>query len=60
MFIISDYFNSCVHARLFSAHSAEIENAGGSAFPLEVDIRDEQQVDRAVADATEYFGGIDI
>jgi citronellol/citronellal dehydrogenase len=40
--------------------AAEIEAAGGKALPLQVDIRDEDQVKRAVAAAAEHFGGIDI
>jgi citronellol/citronellal dehydrogenase len=38
----------------------EIETAGGKALPLAVDIRDEEQVYRAVAKTVETFGGIDI
>jgi len=40
--------------------AAEIEAAGGQCLPLQVDIRDEQQVAGAVAAAVERFGGIDI
>lgn len=40
--------------------AAEIEAAGGQCLPLQVDIRDEQQVAGAVAAAAERFGGIDI
>lgn len=40
--------------------AAEIEAAGGKALALQVDIRDEEQVKRAVAQAAETFGGIDI
>jgi citronellol/citronellal dehydrogenase len=40
--------------------AAEIEAAGGQCLPLQVDIRDEQQVAQAVAAAVERFGGIDI
>lgn len=40
--------------------AAEIEAAGGVALPLKVDIRDEQSVLAAVADAVSRFGGIDI
>jgi len=40
--------------------AAEIEAAGGRCLPLQVDIRDEQQVAQAVAAAAERFGGIDI
>jgi citronellol/citronellal dehydrogenase len=38
----------------------EIEAAGGKALPLQVDIRDEEQVQAAVAKTVETFGGIDI
>jgi citronellol/citronellal dehydrogenase len=40
--------------------AAEIEAAGGRCLPLQVDIRDEQQVAAAVAASAERFGGIDI
>jgi citronellol/citronellal dehydrogenase len=38
----------------------EIEAAGGEALALQVDIRDEAQVQTAMARAAETFGGIDI
>jgi citronellol/citronellal dehydrogenase len=38
----------------------EIAAAGGQALPLPVDIRDEGQVEAAVTQAVERFGGIDI
>ncbi|MCC5862312.1 MAG: NAD(P)-dependent oxidoreductase [Gammaproteobacteria bacterium] len=38
----------------------EIEAAGGKALPLVCDIRDEAQVEAAVAATVEAFGGIDI
>lgn len=38
----------------------EIEAAGGSALALECDIRSEEDVERAVAQTVEHFGGIDI
>ncbi len=38
----------------------EIEAAGGHALPLAVDIRYEEQVYNAVAQAVQHFGGIDI
>ncbi|RUO97717.1 NAD(P)-dependent oxidoreductase [Hyphomicrobium sp.] len=43
-------------------HSAakEIEAAGGTALALECDIRNEEDVQRAVARTVERFGGIDI
>lgn len=37
-----------------------IEEAGGQALPIVGDIRDEAQVEAAVAQAVERFGGIDI
>jgi citronellol/citronellal dehydrogenase len=40
--------------------AAEIEAAGGRALPLAVDIRDDEQVAKAVAQTVETFGGIDI
>jgi citronellol/citronellal dehydrogenase len=44
---------------IYSA-AQEIEAAGGRALPLQVDIRDEDQVLAAVAKTVETFGGIDI
>ncbi|MDX2225082.1 MAG: NAD(P)-dependent oxidoreductase [Rhodospirillaceae bacterium] len=43
-------------------HSAaqEIEAAGGRALPMQVDIREEAQVEAAVANTVKTFGGIDI
>jgi citronellol/citronellal dehydrogenase len=38
----------------------EIVAAGGEALPIAVDVRDEAQVDAAVAAAVERFGGLDI
>jgi citronellol/citronellal dehydrogenase len=38
----------------------EIEAAGGSALPIVGDIRDETQVEAAVAAAVERFGGVDV
>lgn len=38
----------------------EIEAAGGKALPLVVDIRSEELVEKAVAEAVKTFGGIDI
>src|SRR6266852_1520944 len=40
--------------------AAQIEQAGGKALPLVVDIRFEDQVYRAVEQAVGHFGGIDI
>ena len=40
--------------------AADVEQAGGRALPLQVDIRDEAQVAAAVAQAVAKFGGIDI
>ncbi len=44
---------------IFTA-AAEIEAAGGRVLPLAVDIRDDAQVDEALARTAEAFGGIDI
>src|SRR5437867_10972208 len=38
----------------------QIEAAGGRALPIVGDIRDEDQVEAAVAQAVERFGGIDV
>lgn len=40
--------------------AADIERAGGKALAVATDIRDEAQVEAAVAAAVERFGGIDI
>ncbi|XP_039493536.1 hydroxysteroid dehydrogenase-like protein 2 [Drosophila santomea] len=40
--------------------AAEIEKAGGKAYPCVVDVRDEEQVRSAVEAAVAKFGGIDI
>ncbi len=44
---------------IFTA-AAEIEEAGGVALPLRVDLRDETQVRAALAETAKRFGGIDI
>ena len=44
---------------IYSA-AEEIEQAGGQALPVAVDIRDESQVEAAVQAAVQRFGGIDI
>jgi citronellol/citronellal dehydrogenase len=44
---------------IFSA-AEEIEKAGGKALPLQVDIRNDEQVIEAVKKGVEKFGGIDI
>jgi citronellol/citronellal dehydrogenase len=38
----------------------EIRAAGGDALPVQVDVRDEAQVERAVQQAVEAYGGIDV
>ena len=40
--------------------SEEIAAAGGNALPLEVDVRDELAIHRAVEKAAQRFGGIDV
>jgi len=44
---------------IFTA-AEEIEKAGGKALPIACDIRDEQSVEKAIADTAAKFGGIDI
>jgi citronellol/citronellal dehydrogenase len=44
---------------IFTA-AADVERAGGKALPVATDIRDESQVDAAIAAAVDRFGGIDI
>ena len=44
---------------IFTA-AEEIEKAGGKALPLACDIRDEQSVEKSVAETVAKFGGIDI
>jgi citronellol/citronellal dehydrogenase len=51
------------HAKLpGTIHSvaAEVEAAGGKALALQVDVRDENAVKAAMAQAAEHFGGIDV
>jgi citronellol/citronellal dehydrogenase len=45
-----------------TVHTAaeEIEAAGGRALPIVGDVRNEEQVEAAVARAVEHFGGIDV
>lgn len=38
----------------------EIERAGGRALPVQLDVRDEEQIAAAVARAVSTFGGIDV
>jgi len=40
--------------------AAEIEAAGGKALAIQCDLRDELQIEAAVSQAAEVFGGIDI
>ena len=44
---------------IFTA-AQEIEAAGGKAFPIQCDIRDEEQIYSSIAKAVEEFGGLDI
>jgi citronellol/citronellal dehydrogenase len=44
---------------IFTA-AEEVEDAGGNALPVQVDIRFEDQVQAAIDQAVEKFGGIDI
>lgn len=38
----------------------EVENAGGKALPLLLDVRDENQIEAVIAKAVEKFGGLDV
>ena len=40
--------------------AAAIEGVGGRALPIPVDLRDDDAVDAAIAQAADHFGGIDI
>jgi len=44
---------------IFTA-AEEVAKAGGTALPLVVDVRDEEQVKNAIAQTIAHFGGIDI
>jgi citronellol/citronellal dehydrogenase len=44
---------------IYSA-AKEIEAAGGSAFPFQIDIRDEQQINELVSATVNKYGGVDI
>ena len=44
---------------IYSA-AEEIKAAGGTALPIQCDLRDENQIEAAVARAAQEFGGIDI
>ena len=44
---------------IFTA-AADVDRAGGRALPVATDIRDEAQVEAAIAAAVDRFGGIDI
>jgi citronellol/citronellal dehydrogenase len=51
------------HPRLpgtLATAAAAIEEAGGEALPIQGDLRDEEQVHAAVAQAAEQFGGLDV
>lgn len=38
----------------------EVEEAGGKALPIKLDVRDAEQIESAVQQAASHFGGIDI
>ena len=51
------------HARLpgtIGTVAEEVVNAGGQALAIQLDVRDEQAIDAAVAECVGKFGGIDI
>lgn len=39
--------------------AAEVEQAGGNALPLILDVRDDAHIEAVIAQAVEHFGGID-
>src|SRR3954454_22928206 len=43
-----------------STAAEEVEKAGGRALPLVVDVRNEEGVKSAIAQAVETFGGLDV
>lgn len=51
--------NEKLGGTIYSA-AKEVEAAGGKALPVQVDIRFEDQIDSAVAQAVQAFGGIDV
>ena len=51
--------NQKLPGTIFSA-AKEIEAAGGTALPIQCDIRDEAQIEAAISKTAEQFGGIDI
>jgi citronellol/citronellal dehydrogenase len=51
--------NPKLSGTIFSA-AKEIEAVGGTALPIQCDIRDEAAIEAAVAKAAEEFGGLDI
>ncbi len=62
--------NICIAAKTVEPHpklegtiftaAAEVEACGGQALPIQVDIREEENVKAAIEKAVEHFGGIDI
>ncbi|MDX1900843.1 MAG: NAD(P)-dependent oxidoreductase [Gammaproteobacteria bacterium] len=38
----------------------EVEQAGGEAFPIVLDVRDEESIQEAIQKSVDHFGGIDI
>lgn len=48
-----------LHGTIHSA-ADEIRNAGGEALPIQCDIRFQDQIDAAVAQTVDAFGGIDV
>lgn len=51
--------HSSLPGTIFTA-ATEIEAAGGTALPIQCDIRDEAQIAAAIAQTAQAFGGIDI
>jgi citronellol/citronellal dehydrogenase len=55
----TDVENPKLPGTIFTA-AKEVEEAGGKALPVKVDVRDEASIQNAVDQAVKMFGGIDI
>lgn len=51
--------NTKLGGTIYSA-AEEIEQTGGKALAVQVDVRDEEQIKKAVEQAVDWFGGIDV
>ena len=53
------HFSKKLPGTIYSA-AEEVERAGGFALPIKCDLRNEQDIDSAITQIIEKFGGIDI